>query len=145
MAGAYCPQEGYAWMVVGGKHETKPGLEILLLAFGKVNRTHEQQEEMINAQRSTQLAVYTRAAHVEAIRQGLPQPSRQMVAQVRDALFSEAASGKGKGIAELAEIARRSGIVVRPTDLVEAVALGYHALWNSALTTTESIKGRFTV
>ncbi len=143
LAGAYSPQEGYAWKVLSGKHETKPGLEVVLLAFGKMNASHEEQEQAINTQRAAQLAVYSRAAHVEALRQGLPQPTRQLVGQVRDVLFSEAAGGKGKGVSTLAEIAQLAGIVVRPTDLVEAVALGYHALWNSALTTSESIKGRF--
>lgn len=144
LAKGHSATEGYRWEVIEGSHESDPGAKILMLSFGEIQKTPEHQKQEVNGQRVTQLSEYRRAAEIERIRGGIGEPSKQFVGQVKDVLFGAPdAGGAGKGISAMAAVLAEQGIVVSPNALVEAIALAYHATWNSALTTPQSVQGRF--
>lgn len=144
LAKGHAAAEGYRWEVVEGSHESDPGAKILMLAFGEIQKTPERQKQEVNGQRATQLSEYQRAAGIELIREGIGEPPKKLVGSVKDVLFGAPdAGGVGKGISAMAAVLAEQGIIISPKALVEAMALAYHATWNSALTTPQSVQGRF--
>lgn len=135
--------DGYTWQVIFGKHQTNPNLEVAGLAFGEVVPNTSKQKQRIQEWRTSQLAVYQEAMLIEGEQHGVAKPSDMLLGILREILFSSDRKSVLECTHEIAEMLAFQGFSIGSDSLVNAVAMAYHAVWNSAYSTEQSIKGRF--
>jgi len=143
MAQGRSASEGYRWEVMRGTKESDTQDKILIMAFGEEVSNREQQRQVVNEQRASQLRAYHQASDDLLNRAGLPKPSKRITGSVHDILFHSPASVEAKGLVALAEVLCSAGVCIQPRQLVESLAGAYYATWNSGMNTDSSKIGRF--